>query len=52
MPDNKVHTPVRTKPWNFDLVSISEFGDTERQFIAARDYEGLDWHILTHLMGS
>lgn len=26
--------------------------ETERQLIAARDYEGLDWHILTHLMGS
>lgn len=25
--------------------------ETERQLIAARDYEGLDWHILTHLMG-
>lgn len=32
MPDNN-HTPVRTKPWNFDLVSTSEFGDTEKQYV-------------------
>ncbi|RAV19257.1 TIM barrel protein [Paenibacillus contaminans] len=25
--------------------------EAERQYIAARDYEGLDWHVLQHLMG-
>lgn len=30
---NNGHSPVRTKPWAFDLISTSEFGEAEREAV-------------------